>query len=88
MNKTFFVALAALPLFFASCIQKEAENTECDIEAVALHLDNPTNFFYHDYDTLQTVISTETNIVFTIRSYANVQSVPTTLRVTAGATIY
>ena len=88
MNKTSFVALAAVPLFFASCIQKEAENTECDIEAVALHLDNPTNFFYHDYDTLQTVISTETNIVFTIRSYANVQSVPTTLRVTAGATIY
>lgn len=88
MNKTSFVALAAVPLFFASCIQKEAENTECDIEAVALHLDNPTNFFYHDYDTLRTVISTETNIVFTIRSYADVQSIPTTLRVTEGATAY
>ena len=88
MNKTTLVALVATPILLASCIRTERENTECDIESVSLHLDNPTDFFYHDYDTLRTVISTETNIVFTIRSYANIQSVPTTLRVTEGATVY
>ena len=88
MNKSSFVTLAAGPLLLASCIAAEKENTECDIEAVALHLDTPTDFFYHEYDTLQTVISTATDIVFTIRNYANIQSVPTTFRVTEGATIY
>ena len=88
MNKSSIVALAAVPLLLASCIQKEPENTECDIETVSLHLDNPIDFFYHDYDTLKTVLSTETNIVFTIRSYADVQSIPTTLRITNGATAY
>ena len=34
MNKTHFVALAAIPLLLASCIRAELENTECDIEAV------------------------------------------------------
>lgn len=88
MNKTLTMALAAVPILLASCIAAEKENTECDIEAVSLHLDTPTDFFYHDYDTMQTVISTENNIVFTIRSYVDVQGVPTTLRVTAGASVY
>jgi len=88
MNKKSIVALAAVSFLLASCIRNEAENTECDIEAVSLHLDRPTDYFYHDYDTLQTVISTSTAIIFTIRSYANIQSVPTTLRVTPGATVY
>ncbi|MBO4551360.1 MAG: PCMD domain-containing protein [Bacteroidaceae bacterium] len=88
MNKTFLVALAAVPLFFASCIPAENPNSECDIEAVSLHLDTPIDYFYHEYDTMQTVISTETDIVFTIRSYANIQNVPTTLRVTDRASVY
>ncbi len=88
MNKTSLVALAAVPILLASCIPAEEPNTECDIEAVSLHLESPTDIFYHDYDTMQTVISTETDIEFTIRSYANVQSIPTTLRITEGATAY
>lgn len=87
MNKTSIV-LAAFPILLASCIKEEPKNMECDIEEVSLHFDNPTNFFYHDYDTLQTVVSTENNIVFTIRSYVDVQSVPTTFRVTDGTTIF
>lgn len=78
----------AAPLLFASCIREEPENMECDIETITLHLDEPTKIFYHDYDTLQTVISTENNIVFTIRSYADINSAPTTLRVTEGASVY
>ncbi len=71
-----------------SCIKAEQANTECDIEAVSLHLETPTDIFYHEYDTLQTVISTVNDIVFVIRSYAHVQSVPVTFRVTSGASIY
>ena len=88
MNKKILLLFASCSLLLASCIRNEAENSECDIEAVSLHLDKPTDYFYHDYDTLQTIISTDNDIVFTIRSYANVQSVPTTLRITSGATAY
>ena len=88
MNKTPIVTLAAFSLLLGACIKNEPANTECDIEAVSLHLDKPTDYFYHDYDTMQTVISTETNIIFTIRSYSDVQSVPTTLRITPGATAF
>ena len=88
MKKTFLVALVAVPLLLASCIPTENPNTECDIEAISLHLDTPIEFFYHEYDTLQSVISTETEIVFIVRSYANVQSIPTTLRITEGASVF
>ena len=88
MKKTSIFAFVAVPLLLASCIAAERDNTECDIEEVSLHLDSPIDFFFHEYDTLQTVISTETDIVFTIRSYVNIQSVPLSLRITEGASIY
>ena len=88
MNKASIVALVAMPIVLASCIKAEQANTECDIEAVSLHLEDPTNLFYHEYDTIQTVISTENDIVFVIRSYTNIQSVPVTFRITNGATLY
>lgn len=88
MNKKYLVAIAAVSGLLASCIPPENPNTECDIEAVSLHLDSPGDIFYHDYDTMQVVISTETNIVFTIRSYVNVQSLPITLRITEGASVF
>ena len=88
MSKTSILAFVAVPLLLASCIAAEQDNTECDIEEVSLHLDSPIDFFFHEYDTLQTVISTETDIVFIIRSYANIQSVPLSLRITEGASIY
>lgn len=88
MNKTFLVAFAVVSFLMASCIKSELPNTECDIEAVSLHFDTPSDFFYHEYDTMQIVISSENEIVFTVRSYANVQSVPITFRITEGASIY
>lgn len=88
MNKTTIASLAALPILLASCIAAEQPNTECDIETVSLRLETPTDFFYHDYDTLRTVISAETDIVFTIRSYANILSVPLSLRITDGASVF
>ncbi|MBQ8454712.1 MAG: PCMD domain-containing protein [Bacteroidaceae bacterium] len=88
MNKTTIASLVALPILLASCIAAEQPNTECDIETVSLRLETPTDFFYHDYDTLRTVISAETDIVFTIRSYANILSVPLSLRITDGASVF
>ena len=88
MNKTTLAALLVAPVLLASCIAAEEENTECDIEAVSLHLDSPVDVFYHEYDTLKTIISTETAIVFTCRSYASVHSIPVTLRTTAGSSVY
>lgn len=88
MNKASFVALVAVTILLSSCIKTEQANTECDIEAVSLHLETPIDFFYHEYDTLQTVISTENDIVFVIRSYTQIQSVPVTFRITNGATLY
>ena len=88
MNKALLLLLVPCSLLLASCIAAEKANTECDIEAVSLHFDKPNDFFYHEYDTMQTIISSESDIVFIIRSYASVQSVPTTLRVTEGASIF
>lgn len=84
----FIVPLAAAAALLASCVAAEKANTECDIEEISLHLDNPIDFFYHEYDTLRAVISTETEIVFTIRSYVDVHGVPVTLRITDGASVY
>ena len=88
INSKSISALAAVPLLLASCIAAEKENTECDIEAVSLHFDNPIEIFYHEYDTLREVISSETEVIFTIRNYANVQGIPTTLRHTPGSSVY
>lgn len=89
MNKASVVALSAIPFLLASCIQDERENTECDIESIALHLDKPTAYFFHDYDTLQTLTWYDTIFVFpAIKSFADIQSVPTTLKISEGATAY
>ena len=88
MNKATIVALAAAPFLFSSCIQDEKENAECDIEAISLHLDRPSDYFFHDYDTLKQVASDADEVMFLIKSYAQMHSVPTTLQVTAGATVY
>ncbi len=90
MNKSSYWLLT-IPLFLASCIQPEQENTECDIEAVSLHLENPSDFFFHDYDTLMTVPVTEDvvyDIVFKIKAEAEMQCVPTSFRITDKASLY
>lgn len=88
MNRTSLPLLALCSLMAASCIQKEQANTECDIESVSIHVDAPADVFYHDYDTMQSVISSVTDITFTTRSYAEVGWLPLTLRVTPGASVF
>ena len=88
MKRSSFLLLVCCALVPCSCIQDEKSNTECDIESVSLHIESPTDFFYHDYDTMQIVISSASDITFTTRSYAEVGMVPVTLRTTSGATVY
>ncbi len=80
--------LAASSLLLTACVADEPLNSECDVEKVSLHLDDPTSVFYHDYDTLITVPSTTTNLQFTIRSYAEIGEVPVSVSIKEGATIY
>ena len=87
MRKLYLLPLAAV-MAMASCIQDEPMNTECDIQQVSLHLETPTEMFYHDYDTLQHVSSTTDSIRFTARSYVSVGSLPLSLRITDRATAY
>lgn len=88
MKKTSFVALAAVPFLFASCIADEKPGTECDIEAVSLHFDKASDYFYNEFDTLKVVPSADSTINFTIRNYADVNTVPTSIRITPGAKLY
>ncbi len=88
MKKATFKALAAVPLLLMSCIAAERQGTECDIETVSLHFDKPSDYFYNDFDTLKTIISTDSLIVFTIRNYADVTTVPLSIRITPGAHLF
>ncbi len=80
--------LLALPLLMGSCFGDEPKNSECDIEEVSIHVDNPTSVFYHDYDTLQAVAIASDSIGFFARPGAEVGAYPLTLTVTEGATTY
>ncbi len=75
-------------MLMASCFGEEPLNTECDIETVSVHVDNPVSVFYHDYDTLQTVSSVADSVGFLARHRAQVSYLPLTLTVTDGATVY
>lgn len=64
--KPLLPCMAACALL-ASCFKDEPLNAECDIEAVYFHLDEPLGTFYQLSDTLQTVMSDNTDIVFNVR---------------------
>lgn len=90
MKNISLAALALIPLCTASCIRTELANTECDIEAISIHLEKPEKFFRNVGDTMlvSAIDRASGDLAFLINSYANVQSVPTTLHVTPGATAY
>lgn len=88
MQKYFSYVLFLGVLTLCSCFGEEPKNTECDIEAISVHLDNPIKIFHHEYDTLKVVDSASDKVEFLIRSYENVSQLPVTLRITAGATAF
>lgn len=89
MNKR--LHLLILPLLglsaFTSCVGDEPANAECDIEQCWVHFDNPSEIFFHDYDTMCVVPSAQTDIRFLTRYNATVGTVPVSIVTTPGASI-
>lgn len=77
----------SLTLTLTSCFKDEPLNAEADIERAALHVDNPTDFFFHPSDSTQNVLSTDSVITFTVRSKADVTALAPVFTLTPGATI-
>lgn len=87
MNKYLAASLLLAGFFMASC-SEEPLNAECDIEVASVHVDDPESIFYHAFDTLQTVSSVSDSIGFFVRPGVQIASLPLTLTVTPGATIF
>ena len=86
-----FPVLAAATMCFSlsGCIQDEPLNSECDIEMVSIHLDNPLGTFFNTSDTLQTLLSTDSVVTFNVRRNhaADLTTVKPSFKLTSGATI-
>ena len=63
-----------LAVMNTSCLGDEPDCCEADIETVTLHVADPSSFFFQMTDSTQVVFSTDTAIVFTVRSDADVTS--------------
>ena len=87
-KKAKLIIVMALAGILTSCIGDELPNTECDIESITINVDNPDDYFYHDYDVTQIVPSVDKDIVFQLRAGANVSELPVTLTITEGAKAY
>ena len=79
------IIVMALAGILTSCVGDELPNTECDIESITINVDNPNDYFYHDYDVTQIVPSVEKDIVYQLRAGAVVTELPVTLTITEGA---
>lgn len=87
------VLLTLASMVLSSCIGDEPANAECDIEQAWIHVGDAERVkavFYHPYDTLITVSSTQTNITFSTRSDegAIITTAPFYLVTTAGAKVF
>lgn len=95
MKKTFLLSLllSAAGTLLTSCIGDEPANAECDIEQAWVHVGNAERVkavFYHPYDTLVQVSSTQSEIIFSTRSDedALITSAPLYFVTTAGAKVF
>lgn len=99
MLKKFFYCgtLAMTSLLMSSCFGDEPKNMECDIESIAINLENPTDIFYWDYNSKKTVklddgfddiFYTTDSIPFIVRYDAVIGELPVTVGATEGATVY
>ncbi|MSS18610.1 PCMD domain-containing protein [Sodaliphilus pleomorphus] len=74
-------------LLLSSCIKDEPLNAECDIEQVVIHCPDASTVFYSLADTSQTVLYTDSTIVFNVRRNADLKQVTPEFKVTPGATV-
>jgi len=85
--KTLVLLLLALMPALSACIKDEPAYSEADIETVTLHVAQPEAYFYQLTDSQQVVLSTDTNIVFTVRGGADVSHLSPMLTLSHGATV-
>lgn len=79
--------LATMILSVTSCIKDEPLNAECDIEIIKVLVDNPDQFFFHASDAERRVLSTDSVIVFNVRSHADLKALALSMDITEGATM-
>jgi hypothetical protein len=89
ISKFPILAAATMCISLSGCIQDEPLNSECDIEMVSIHLDNPLGTFFNASDTLQTLLSTDSVVTFNVRrNHADdLTTIKPIFKLTSGATI-
>lgn len=81
----FFVCIAGV---MTSCIKEEEQNKECDIESAWVEDENIDKLFYLASDAKVTnIISTASEIIFTVRSMESLPELAVFFKLTPGATI-
>ena len=81
----FFVCIAGV---MTSCIKEEEQNKECDIESAWVEDENINKLFYLASDAKVTnIISTASEIIFTVRSMESLPELAVFFNLTPGATI-
>ena len=89
INKLPILPAAMICLSLSGCIKEEPLNSECDIEVVSIHLDNPLGTFYNATDTLVTLLSTDSVVTFNVRRNhaADLTTIKPKFKLTPGATV-
>lgn len=83
--RTFFILVACTAL--TSCFKAEPLNAEADILEVRVPVKDPQSIFFQNNDTLKSVLSTTTDIIFDVRDGADLTALAPKFTITAGATI-
>ena len=85
----FAYVMAICCLMLTSCIKDEEANTECDITSAWVEGDQYKALFYQPETDMRfdRLSSTETHIVFTVRSLISLPQLPVHFTITPGATI-
>lgn len=90
MNKLPLALFLGCAWLTTSCIGEEKLNTECDIEACHVEMDEPTTVFYAASDTARRVFSVDTLVTFHVRDDADparLRDLPLWMKLTPGATV-
>lgn len=87
MNRLRLTVCLGCLLLLTSCFKDEPLNSEADIERVAVSIEHPLDVFFNLTDSAQDIASTDSAIVFNVRSKADLTSLAPTFRLTPGATI-
>lgn len=70
-----------------SCFKEEPLNAECDIERIAIRVDEPEKFFFQLTDTARSVNYADSEIFIDVRGAADISAVALHFNLTEGATV-